>query len=139
MLRHQYPDVFATAWIGIIDKTFLTYASAGHTWPLLQRTDGEIEILSGSAPPLGLLDRRDKKSWDSSASLGSVKALVLYTDGLTEMTRNVDEGERALHGALLDLHVRGIPVSASVLKERLVTEAPADDIAILTVGFEDRR
>ena len=62
--------------------------------------------------------------------------LVLYTDGLTESTRDVLEGERRLREALARDDIRGSSSAASAIR-RAVLGVATDDIAILTVSIGD--
>jgi serine phosphatase RsbU (regulator of sigma subunit) len=58
--------------------------------------------------------------------------LVLYTDGLTEATRDMLEGERRLRDALArDDIFRSVRPAAAI--RRAVAAESSDDVAILTV------
>jgi len=58
--------------------------------------------------------------------------LVLYTDGLTESSRNVIEGEQLLRAVLGSDEVVISQEAAESLRQRM-TSGSSDDVAILTV------
>ncbi len=60
----------------------LTFADAGHPFPLLRRRDGQVEELGRGALPLGLRPAIEVEV--SQTSLGHGETLVLYSDGLPE-------------------------------------------------------
>ena len=68
--------------------------------------------------------------------------LVLYTDGLTEVRRNVVEGEERLLAFVAGDAVMRVADPATAIANALI-EKPLDDIAIVTVlidgNFRDRR
>jgi serine phosphatase RsbU (regulator of sigma subunit) len=108
-------------------------ASAGHLPPL--RIDGRsaayVELGDALSPPLGLaVDRRGSTTFE----LTSGAALVLFTDGLVEVTRNIDDGLEQLRRAAGE-------TSADAL-ERLLDELQGalspvsryrDDVALLAL------
>jgi hypothetical protein len=133
-LRSEQPDRIVTAFLGILDPLTLafSYASAGHPPPLLRQPDGSIVELAATDLPLGL--RNERAAGETVAVVLPAHALlVLYTDGLTEATRDLLEGERRLRAALARGDVRDAPAPAQALLRAVVTEA-SDDVAILTVG-----
>ncbi len=108
-------------------------ASAGHLPPL--RLDGSdaiyLELGEALSPPLGLtVGERGAMSFE----LPSGAALVLFTDGLVEVTRNVDEGLEQLR-----LAAGGVAGEAldHLLDELQGALAPLsryrDDVALLAV------
>jgi PAS domain S-box-containing protein len=124
--------VFVTAIFGILDPIsgVFAYASAGHPAPLLD--DGrELRRLATSGLPIGL---RDGEGVDFTLRLQAPTTLVLFTDGLMEFARDLDEGERRIEAALRDLAGGHVEHLATVLmKNVLGDDAPTDDIAILTL------
>jgi sigma-B regulation protein RsbU (phosphoserine phosphatase) len=68
----------------------MVYCNAGHNPPLLIRTDGAVEDLSGGGPVLGIL--QDVAYEDSRCVLSPGDIVVLYSDGVTE-ANNVNEEE----------------------------------------------
>jgi phosphoserine phosphatase RsbU/P len=60
----------------------LRYVNCGHLPPLLLRSDGRLERLTGTSTVLGLFERWDCAVAEAQLSRGDT--LVLYTDGVTE-------------------------------------------------------
>jgi PAS domain S-box-containing protein len=139
-LRSEQPDRIVTAFVGLIDPLTLTftYASAGHPPPLVRGEDGTIAELAGSGPPLGLREPGGSLEMPRAITLSDRSLLVLYTDGLTESTRDILEGERRLHAALNDARVLESAEAAGAIRD-VVLEQAHDDVAILTVRFDDVR
>lgn len=101
VLRVTYErEGMATAVFGILDPVPLTftYAIAGHPPPALAAPEGEIQMLASGAGPLGAGDARPSDVRTVPLPAGAL--LVLYTDGLTESTRNMAEGEALLIDAM---------------------------------------
>ena len=132
-LRSEQPDRIVTAFLGILDPLTLTltYASAGHPPPLLRCADASVVELAGSDLPLGLREY-GRLGGDVDIVLPERALLVLYTDGLTESTRDVIEGERRLRAALARPDVYDAPNPAIAIRRAVLSEA-GDDVAILTV------
>ena len=139
-LRSEQPDRIVTAFVGLLDPLTLsfTYASAGHPPPLLRADDGTVSELGGSGLPLGLREAGRSAETVRSLTLDDQSLLVLYTDGLTESTRDVFEGERRLHAALNAPAVLESAESASAIRDAVI-EQSHDDVAILAVRVDDVR
>jgi phosphoserine phosphatase RsbU/P len=81
---------FATGVIAhLTEDGVLTLANGGHCPPLLVRADGSIEELSSTGPILGLLPQAKWRSVQTRLEYGD--RLVLYSDGVTEATRDEEE------------------------------------------------
>jgi PAS domain S-box-containing protein len=134
-LANERPDRIATAFVGIADPQArtLAYASAGHPPALLRAPGGELRALGTGGPPLGLRAPSPDVRTEAIAP-GSV--LVLHTDGLTEATQDVLEGERLLSGALRDDAVMHAASPARYVLETVLRAPARDDVAILVVVFE---
>jgi len=95
LLRQTEGPLFATAFYLIADVAGgqMRYANAGHPHPFhLQRRAGRADSLPfqpGSGPALGLLD--DAVYATSRCALEPDDVVVLFTDGLFEVTRADDE------------------------------------------------
>jgi PAS domain S-box-containing protein len=124
--------VFVTAIFGILDPIsgVFAYASAGHPAPLLD--DGhQLQRLATAGLPIGL---RDGEGVDFALRLQAPTTLVMFTDGLMEFARDLDEGERRIEAALRALALENVEHLATVLmKDVLGDDVPTDDIAILTL------
>lgn len=77
---------FMTLFYGKLDPPTGTfaYASAGHPFPLIRRSDGAIEEIGSGGLPLGI--RSELPIAPSQAELHSGDLLLLYSDGLPEAT-----------------------------------------------------
>ncbi|GAC1620202.1 MAG: hypothetical protein NVS4B5_11990 [Vulcanimicrobiaceae bacterium] len=132
-LRTQTPQTLVTAFVGILDleRAVCSYASAGHPTPLLAADGVVSELRSAPSLPLGLRDAGEPESQTCRFEDGAL--LVLYTDGLTESTRDVIAGEAALRTALADPTLRDAPDIARAIHDRLLPDGAHDDVAILAV------
>ncbi len=86
-------SVFVTAIVGVLDPVTgrFAYSTAGHPPPLVD--DGkELRRLPSAGLPIGL---RDEQGVDFALRLRAPCTLVMFTDGLMEFSRDLDEGERA--------------------------------------------
>ncbi|MEO0512197.1 MAG: PP2C family protein-serine/threonine phosphatase [Planctomycetota bacterium] len=63
--------------------------NCGHCPPLIRRSNGTVEELTGGGPPLGVLDDLGVPSVGDRLDPGD--ALVLYTDGITEAFNPADK------------------------------------------------
>jgi len=134
-LRSEQPDRIVTAFLGVLDPLTLvfTYASAGHPPPMLRHPDGAVSELAAADLPLGLRNEH-ATGQNVTVVLPEDALLVLYTDGLTESTRDVVEGERRLRDVLAREDIRAAASPAAAIRGA-VLDAATDDIAILTVGI----
>jgi serine phosphatase RsbU (regulator of sigma subunit) len=102
ILRQSSSAVFVTVFFAVVDpKTqTLQYANAGHDPPIVRRTSGTIELLTRTGAVLGMLEELQLS--ETTTTLGSGDALVLYTDGVTEAWNPRDEhyGDKRLTAAI---------------------------------------
>jgi serine phosphatase RsbU (regulator of sigma subunit)/anti-sigma regulatory factor (Ser/Thr protein kinase) len=138
-LQAQYPDRFATAFLAVLDPVTqrCTFANAGHPQPLIRRADGTLAALAGRGTPLGLGFGAPLNVQVADIALEPGSLLVLYTDGLTESTHDVVEGEERLERALRDAEAARSPYVARYLHDAVLGGSAADDVAILVVGVRD--
>lgn len=125
----------ATALYLVIDPATgaVELSSAGHLPPLLISPAGAtyVDVRSALSPPLGL-DRVSKREMTLSMEPGCM--LLLYTDGLVEGTRNIDEGMRRLASAAAGHPGETPDALCERLVESLVPEGRyRDDVAVLAV------
>jgi anti-sigma regulatory factor (Ser/Thr protein kinase) len=127
--------VFVTAIFGVLDPVTgrFAYATAGHPPPLLD--DGrELRRLTASGLPIGL---RDDEGVDFAMRLRAPCTLVMFTDGLMEFARDLDDGERRIEDAIRTLARERIDhLAGALMKAVLGEDEPTDDIAILTVTID---
>jgi PAS domain S-box-containing protein len=127
------PDRIVTALVGVLDPitATLTYASAGHPPAILRLTDGSIEELRTTGLPLGLRERDESVTRTVTIPPGAL--LVFYTDGLTESTHDIIEGERRVLDALRDPDILAAKNIARAIHDEVLFDGSHDDVAILTV------
>lgn len=137
-LRAENPESLVTAFVGIFDPitSLLTYASAGHPHPFIRHADGTVEQLDSSGGPLGLPFRLERTVQSCSMPIGSM--LVLYTDGLTEATKDPIAGEDLVRESLSDDEVRKAPNVALAIHDAVIEDVSRDDVAVLTVEHIER-
>jgi sigma-B regulation protein RsbU (phosphoserine phosphatase) len=126
----------ATALYLILDPSSgeVRMASAGHLPPVRLAPDGEaeyVDVFPALSPPLGVpVDHRA----ELAISLSERETLLLYTDGLVERSRNIDEGMRRLVGTAAELAGAPPNVVCDQLLERLTpTGRYRDDVALLAI------
>ena len=137
-LTLENPDSMVTAFVGVFDPiaSLLTYASAGHPRPLLRTPNGEVVELTSEGAPLGLPFHVERNVEVVAMPVGSL--LVLYTDGLTEATRDPIAGENLLRRSLEDEEVLSAPNVALAIHDAVIQDVARDDVAVLTVAHVER-
>ena len=136
---HDLLAGFVTAFVGVYDAAAgtIVYASCGHEPGLVRRSDGRIEELEPTGPPLGV--DQNAAYTESLLTLGPGDLLLLYTDGLSEAGPSRREllGTAGLRRLLAALPT-DLPVEAQA--EALVRAAAdssggifRDDVAVLTL------
>lgn len=137
-LRSRRSNALATAFVGIIDpvRNTLRYAGAGHPPPLL-RCNGELLELYSTGLPLGLRDEHAPQQ-AQEVSLDHCDLLVLYTDGLTEATRDLSFGEQRLALLASSEAISFVRNPAEFLCDACLPPDAQDDTAVLTVSFGER-
>ncbi|WP_078429615.1 SpoIIE family protein phosphatase [Alkalihalobacterium alkalinitrilicum] len=103
---------YCTAFYAVVDtyKEQIEYINAGHPPTLLQHANGEVDELSATSPPVGLLNGIRFQSKTLPYAKGS--KLLLYTDGVEDPIEE-DSRLRAILASNLD-------VPLSTLKEKLI-------------------
>jgi PAS domain S-box-containing protein len=136
LLRQRGSTAIATAFMALIDPSHrtITFANAGHPYPLLRRGNDVVE-LAAHGLPLGLRDHARGES--VTMPLGDARLLVLFTDGLTEATRDVVAGERRLHGVVESDAVLYVKSPARMICDACLPEASLDDAAVLVLQFTE--
>ena len=135
LLLLESGERLASAFIGIIDPAarVLRYVSAGHAPPLLRLPNQVVQRLNSPSVPLGAF--RDAHFTQHKTRCPDGSILVLYTDGLIEISRDVIEGERMLEGVVSSNAVAHAANMAEFIERAIANEAPRDDIAILVARF----
>jgi serine phosphatase RsbU (regulator of sigma subunit) len=134
-LRMIEPACFASAFAAIFEPRtgVLSYASAGHPPQFLRRRDATVEELSPTAPMLGV--RSPVLSYSRAVVVPHGSLLVMYTDGLTEATRNIIRGEALVQAALSAPAIAAAERPAQALHDAVLASGSRDDVAILTMRF----
>jgi hypothetical protein len=93
-------------------------------------------FLSCGELPLGVMASSDYKTHRIQTVPGAM--LVLYTDGAVEHTHDVLEGEEIFLAAAQRIAESGEREPSTAIHEAIFHGRPAgDDVAILTIGFEN--
>jgi serine phosphatase RsbU (regulator of sigma subunit) len=124
----------ATAIFGVLDpeSRTVTYANAGHPQPILATPDGRVDMLSSGSIPLGVMTHLLPPTKTVGLPKGAL--LVFYTDGLTELTRNVAIGETTLlHAVRCEVSAPSPDSAATILNHALGGRPRQDGIALLTI------
>jgi PAS domain S-box-containing protein len=135
-LAVEYPDVYVTAWVGILDLVTrtITYSCAGHPPTLLAAADGSVRELGSPALPIGL--REGLRGESDMVSWSNGDTLILYTDGLTEATRDVLTGIALLEEAARQLGPSLWHNPAEEIKRIVIPGGSVDDVAILVLRVD---
>ncbi len=140
ILLRRFPGSVATAFVSIFDDRdrSLTYANAGHPYPILRSKDGSLEELEADGLPIGLRSE-GLTAQVRTKSLKDALLLAFYTDGLTEATRDISSGERLLREALSTDAVLFVESPAHYLERYCLRHQSPDDVALLLLNFVDSR
>ncbi|HEX7150133.1 MAG TPA: SpoIIE family protein phosphatase [Thermoanaerobaculia bacterium] len=141
-LRENLPrSKFVTLFLGRLDTEtgYVEYVNAGHTPPLLLKSDGitelgDSDILLGVVPTANYVLR--------SMQLDPGDSLVLYTDGVTEAQNDddADLGSSPIAERLASLHGEDAQTIASAVSETVLShvggnnEALDDDVTLVVVS-----
>ena len=125
----------ASAFVGVIDPEtrVLRYVSAGHTPPLLRLPDRTVRWLQPPSPPVGAFRNVEFELHEEQCPERSM--LVLYTDGIIEVTRDIAAGEQMLEAVLRSDAIVHAAHPAEFVERALANRPPRDDIAIIVVSF----
>ncbi len=134
-LKTEYPDMFVTAFVGVLDPVARTFvhASAGHPAPLLRDAAGAVMPLGTSGLPLGLRVRGETAT---TTPLPRSGLLIFYSDGLIEADRNVVRGFERLRAALARPEIASSSSPAGALYRALLKRGGNDDVVVLTLQLE---
>jgi len=134
VLRRAHPDAIVTALVGVIDlrRRSFAYATAGHPTPFVRSgEDGTIVALPGYGLPLGLRDGAQPPT--STIVLPPNATILLYTDGLVESTRDIEEGERRVLRAFRDPATFTAGNPAQAIRNAVLFDGSSDDVAVFTI------
>ena len=134
-LKTEHPDMFVTAFVGVLDpvaRTF-TYASAGHPAPFLRDAAGAVTPLGTSGLPLGLRVRGEVAT---TTPLPRSGLLTFYSDGLIEADHNVVRGYERLMATLARPEIASSSSPAGALYRAMLKRGGNDDVVVLTLRLE---
>jgi serine phosphatase RsbU (regulator of sigma subunit)/anti-sigma regulatory factor (Ser/Thr protein kinase) len=136
LARRLGEDYLATCLYAVYDpvERRCTLANAGHVPPVLVPALGDSRILQlPSGVPIGV-GGEPFEAMEVEVEDGS--QLVLCTDGLLERRdRDVEQGLDEMRGRLADV-TPDLDLTCDSLLDGLAAATPADDIAIVAVGFD---
>ncbi|OIJ68283.1 PP2C family protein-serine/threonine phosphatase [Streptomyces mangrovisoli] len=148
MLRHQQPNLYATAVIARFrpGDPQVVWAAAGHPPAMVRSPDGTVSVLD-TRPGLMLGVPLPFEYRNHTADLPPGSTLALYTDGLVERrSQGIDPGIKLLgHGlaALSTADLEDLDGCAETLLKPLVHDSERDDDVCLllcrTLPSADRR
>jgi anti-sigma regulatory factor (Ser/Thr protein kinase) len=132
-VQRRHPDAIVTAFVGILDCKDLTftYATAGHPMPYLRRGDAVVP-LPAHGLPIGLRTGKDTSA--VVAHLAHDDVVLLYTDGLTESTHDIVEGEARVTAALRSADSGNV---AHYIEHLVLPQGSPDDVALLAMRISD--
>ncbi len=136
-------EKFVTLFYGELDtkRGLFRYANAGHNYPILVHSSGEVELLKVGGPIIGAFPSMEYES--SSVMMEPNDVLFLFTDGLSEAMDESDHEfgeERILR--LVSEHRRQEPsfmidaILAEVLKHD-PTYPPRDDTTVIAIKMNN--
>jgi anti-sigma regulatory factor (Ser/Thr protein kinase) len=135
-LKTEYPEMFVTAFVGVLDPIArtLVHASAGHPMPFLRDASGTVTALGESGLPLGLRVRGEAAT---TTLLPRSGLLVFYSDGLIEADRNVVRGFERLLATIARPEIAGSLNPAAALYRAVLKRGGNDDAVVLTLRFDE--
>lgn len=108
----------------------LTWARAGHPYPLVVTAVGSVWLDEVGGPPLGFAAEPDYQNAVRQLSLDDL--IILYSDGLIERRdESIQDGLDRLERAAVGLHGRGAEEVVDHLISTMLTETPRDDVVIV--------
>jgi len=134
-------DRYATVFYGVLDKMGrFEYVNAGHVPPLLKRKAGGLEGLGSANFPVGMFLEAEYQS--ARVQLDAGDFLVIYTDGVSEASNNMNElfEEARLRVIIENFTGNTVHQLGDAIREgmRAFTEgaAQSDDITILVIEYK---
>lgn len=132
--------MYATMFYGVVEPGGgFHYVNAGHTYPLVVRSEGAVEPLELSNFPVGLFPAITFEA--GSAQLGPGDLILIFSDGLTEAQnfRNELFGESRLNNVARECaKLSAADASEKILKAVRAFVGPAppsDDLTLVVLRF----
>jgi len=139
LARHLPGNRFITSFIGLLDPSHntLSYVNAGHLAPLLARSGGELERLTATGPPFGVVP--DASYGLRRTGLDEGDILIAFSDGVTEAENSMEEQfgtegvERILLRSLGDPPGIIVQTIREAIAEHRGDQAAQDDVTLMAV------
>jgi sigma-B regulation protein RsbU (phosphoserine phosphatase) len=141
MNSYLMPEKYTSFFYGILDaeRREFVYANAGHPFPIIIRSNGEINYLTNGGLLLGV---NPNTSYEQSIiNLEKGDILLLYSDGIVE-TRNA-AGEEFGENRLIEFCKKNMNLKEKIFRENILTaldkfsNSNIDDDITLVVIFTD--
>lgn len=138
----EHNDSFATLFFGLVDakRKIISYTNAGHEPIIVVQPDGRVEILTPTAPLIGVFDDQHHLFRQDIVPISAGSLFIGTTDGVTE-SRN-EAGEMFGMARLVDVVVANREKHPKALVDIIVDESRTfaagrvkDDVAILVARF----
>lgn len=122
LVRSGGHRAFMTLFYGVLDPESgtLSYASAGHPFPFLRRSSGEILELGSGALPLGL--KKTGSYTSASVRVEVDDLLLLYSDGLPEAAGGPDDAAEDAFGFDRLKGLLSLPGAAQTVHDRILAD-----------------
>jgi serine phosphatase RsbU (regulator of sigma subunit) len=143
ILRSSTAEKYATLFYGELDgqNGQFCYANAGHNYPILVRSDGQVELLKEGGPIIGALPFMEYTSCD--VQLQPQDILFLFSDGLSEAmdTEEHEYGEERIRDLLLQNRNKEpqtiVDIILNDMRSHDPTYPPRDDTTIIAIKMND--
>lgn len=142
MYRCSLPNKFVTFFFSVLElsKGELSSTNAGHNYPLIISSDGEIKRLKEGGFCLGLFEKSEYSQESNKINQGDI--LVMYTDGLSEAQNSKEEefGEpRLIEEVCSHRKLKAAEIIDKILdsvKKFSSTEQFMDDLTLVIIKSE---
>ena len=143
ILRSSTAEKYATLFYGELDgqNGQFCYANAGHNYPILVRSDGQVELLKEGGAIIGALPHMEYVSCE--VQLQPQDILFLFSDGLSEaMDAEENEyGEDRIRDMLLQHRNKEpqtiVDIILNDMRSHDPTYPPRDDTTIIAIKMND--
>jgi serine phosphatase RsbU (regulator of sigma subunit) len=135
LLTRDSAGLLGTAVCALLDPSTgeVQCACAGHPPPLLLKPDVPPQWMCNGSLPLGVQDCQ-YSTITAHAEAGSL--IIFYTDGLTEITHNLIDGQNQLFHAAREAVASAVDDPAAYIEQQIARLGRyKDDVAIVTVCF----